>query len=74
MLIGEQGWLLAAWICFIGFQVIVFKMENLPLGVHQWDITIRSTMRQAKVRILPLHYIRPHTPDSQVTVIIDDIS
>ncbi|KAH7076445.1 hypothetical protein BKA63DRAFT_282814 [Paraphoma chrysanthemicola] len=48
-MLPEDWWLFAAWIAFAGFHAIVFIMEDLPLGVHQWDITVRSAIRQSKL-------------------------
>lgn len=42
-------WLIVAWLCFVGFHVIVFMFEALPLGVHQWDLTARKAIEHARV-------------------------
>jgi hypothetical protein len=53
-----SDWLLVAWIFFIGFQVIAFKLETLPLGVHQWDLRIGKAIENAKVlSLLPIHFL-----------------
>lgn len=52
----NQDWLIVAWFCFAGFHVLVFMFEELPLGVHQWDLTARRAIEHARVR-LPLSHI-----------------
>ncbi|KAF1932126.1 uncharacterized protein M421DRAFT_285051 [Didymella exigua CBS 183.55] len=46
-MLAEDYWLIAAWLCFAGFHVIVFMFEDLPLGVHQWDLTTRKAIVHA---------------------------
>ena len=50
VLIDCSGWLLAAWVCFTCFQANIFILEDLPVGVHQWDMTMRNLIRFSKVR------------------------
>ncbi|KAH6637888.1 hypothetical protein C7974DRAFT_451058 [Boeremia exigua] len=47
--LAEDYWLIIAWICFVAFHVIVFMFEALPLGVHQWDLTVRRAIVHAKM-------------------------
>jgi hypothetical protein len=51
VLIDLSDWVLVAWLVFIGFQVLAFMIEELPLGVHQWNLTIRDALKMAKVRV-----------------------
>lgn len=46
-----SDWLIIAWLGFAGFHVIVFTMEALPMGIHQWELTARRAIEHAKVRI-----------------------
>ncbi|KAH7128504.1 hypothetical protein B0J11DRAFT_578702 [Dendryphion nanum] len=46
---AEDYWLLISWVAFVGFHVVVFRTENLPLGVHQWDMTIGKALKHAKL-------------------------
>jgi hypothetical protein len=56
-----SDWLLVAWLFFMGFQVIAFKLEDLPLGVHQWDIKIGRALEMAKVlSLLPADSLPSH--------------
>lgn len=49
MLTFDTDWLIVAWICFAAFHVNVFMFEALPLGVHQWDLTVRRAIEHARV-------------------------
>ncbi|KAJ4382806.1 hypothetical protein N0V86_002030 [Didymella sp. IMI 355093] len=46
---AEDYWLIVAWLCFVGFHVLVFMFEALPLGVHQWDLTARKAIVHARL-------------------------
>ncbi|KAH7110297.1 hypothetical protein B0J11DRAFT_512516 [Dendryphion nanum] len=46
---AEDYWVVLAWVSFAGFHVIVFMAEALPLGVHQWDLTIGKALQHAKL-------------------------
>ncbi|KAF9699863.1 hypothetical protein EKO04_002284 [Ascochyta lentis] len=48
-MLAEDYWLIVAWICFVGLHVIVFMSEALPLGVHQWDLTVRKAIKHARL-------------------------
>ncbi|KAH7061902.1 hypothetical protein BKA63DRAFT_527045 [Paraphoma chrysanthemicola] len=45
----EDYWLYMSWVLFVGFHVIVFKAENLPLGVHQYDLKVGKALVHAKL-------------------------
>ncbi|KAH7399487.1 hypothetical protein BKA66DRAFT_165614 [Pyrenochaeta sp. MPI-SDFR-AT-0127] len=48
-LLSEDWWLLVAWICFACFHVNVFMTEELPLGVHQWEMKVRLAIKTGKL-------------------------
>lgn len=48
---SHSDWLVIAWLGFAGFHGIVFMMEALPMGIHQWDLTARRAIEHARVRI-----------------------
>ncbi|KAF1360452.1 hypothetical protein EJ07DRAFT_23357, partial [Lizonia empirigonia] len=48
-MLAEDYWLIVAWICFAAFHVNVFMFEALPLGVHQWDLTVRRAIEHARL-------------------------
>ncbi|KAF1999972.1 hypothetical protein P154DRAFT_576603 [Amniculicola lignicola CBS 123094] len=42
----EDYWLLAAWLVWVGAWLpLVIMILRLPLGVHQWDMTVRHLIR-----------------------------
>ncbi|KAJ4984261.1 integral membrane protein [Stagonosporopsis vannaccii] len=45
----HPDWLIIAWLGFAGFHGIVFMMEALPMGIHQWDLTARRAIEHAKL-------------------------
>ncbi|KAF2025233.1 hypothetical protein EK21DRAFT_117021 [Setomelanomma holmii] len=45
----EDWWLLASWLAFAGFHVLIFQLENLPFGIHQWNVTTAFAILNAKL-------------------------
>ncbi|KAJ8105749.1 hypothetical protein OPT61_g9993 [Boeremia exigua] len=47
-MLAEDYWLITAWVAFVGFHGLVFLLEALPYGIHQWDLTARKAIEHAK--------------------------